>query len=204
MSYKTPQEAFWSGEFGNQYPSRNNDEKLVTGNVVLWSRILKSAPNVGSFLELGCNIGLNLRALNIINKEFDLSAVEINSNAAAIAGELNIANITCNTIIDEIKLDKKFDLTFTNGVLIHISPDHLDSVYRNLYNLSNKYIVVCEYYNPTPVMVNYRGEDDRLFKRDFAGELMDKYNLRLIDYGFMYHRDNYFPKDDLTWFLLEK
>ena len=54
------------------------------------------------------------------------------------------------------------------------------------------------------VTVNYRGNSDRLFKRDFAGELMDRYPLRLIAYGFSYHRDNYFPQDDSTWFLLEK
>ena len=52
--------------------------------------------------------------------------------------------------------------------------------------------------------VNYRGHDNRLFKRDFAGELIDKFGLKLRDYGFLYHRDNYFPQDDLTWFLLEK
>jgi spore coat polysaccharide biosynthesis protein SpsF len=26
----------------------------------------------------------------------------------------------------------------------------------------------------------------------------------LVDYGFTYHRDNAFPMDDTTWFLLEK
>ena len=38
----------------------------------------------------------------------------------------------------------------------------------------------------------------------FAGELIDKFNLKLIDYGFTYNREKYFPKDDGTWFLLEK
>jgi hypothetical protein len=63
---------------------------------------------------------------------------------------------------------------------------------------------VCEYYDPNPVVVKYRGNEERLFKRDFAGELIDKYNLRLVDYGFIYHRDAGFPRDDWTWFLLEK
>ena len=26
----------------------------------------------------------------------------------------------------------------------------------------------------------------------------------LVDYGFSYHRDNSFPQDDITWFLLQK
>jgi spore coat polysaccharide biosynthesis protein SpsF len=28
--------------------------------------------------------------------------------------------------------------------------------------------------------------------------------LKLIDYGFAYHRDPAFPQDDVTWFLMEK
>lgn len=90
-------------------------------------------------------------------------------------------------------------------VLIHINPDMLTSVYEKLYECSNKYILIAEYYNPTPVNVSYRGHEERLFKRDFAGEMLDKYkDLKLTDYGFLYHRDNNFPLDDITWFLLEK
>ena len=81
----------------------------------------------------------------------------------------------------------------------------LDVVYSKLYAASKRYILVCEYYNPAPVTINYRGHDDRLFKRDFAGELMEKYSdLELVDYGFCYKRDPAFPQDDVTWFLLEK
>jgi spore coat polysaccharide biosynthesis protein SpsF len=91
------------------------------------------------------------------------------------------------------------------GVLIHINPDMLQVVYEKLYESSSKYILVCEYYNPAPVTINYRGHEDRLFKRDFAGELMEKYtDLTLIDYGFAYKRDPSFPQDDITWFLLSK
>ena len=71
---------------------------------------------------------------------------------------------------------------------------------------------MAEYYNPTPTKVLYRGCDERLFKRDFAGDLIDNYHMNLVDYGFFYKRDNWAPKgytsscafDDTTWFLLEK
>jgi len=63
---------------------------------------------------------------------------------------------------------------------------------------------VCEYYNPSPVSVPYRGHQDRLFKRDFAGDLIEGYGLKLVDYGFIYKRDTWAPQDDVTWFLLEK
>ena len=91
------------------------------------------------------------------------------------------------------------------GVLIHINPDQLNNVYEKVYNSSNKYILIAEYYSPEPVGVLYHGVEGRLFKRDFAGEMIDHYrDLKLIDYGFVYHRDNSFPQDDLNWFLLEK
>ena len=65
--------------------------------------------------------------------------------------------------------------------------------------------MVAEYYDPNPVSVNYRGYDNKMFKRDFAGDLLDRYeNLKLVDYGFCYHRDPSFPDDDISWFLLEK
>lgn len=84
-------------------------------------------------------------------------------------------------------------------------PNELNSVYEKMYQSSAKYILISEYYNPTPVSVTYRGNENKLFKRDFAGEMMDKYpELKLVDYGFRYHRDNNFKSDDDTWFLLEK
>jgi pseudaminic acid biosynthesis-associated methylase len=107
-------------------------------------------------------------------------------------------------VLEPLPGEQAYDLTFTKGVLIHIQPDALSAAYDNLYRLSRRYIMVCEYYNPTPARLDYRGHKDRLFKRDFAGELIDRYGLKLLDYGFVYHRDPVAPQDDATWFLMEK
>jgi len=77
-------------------------------------------------------------------------------------------------------------------------------VYENLVYGSDRYVLVAEYYNPSPTTINYRGHTERLFKRDFAGELIDNYGRKLVDYGFIYKRDNWAPQDDINWFLLEK
>ena len=91
------------------------------------------------------------------------------------------------------------------GVLIHINPERLLDVYKRLYKFSDEYICIAEYYNPSPVTIPYRGHNNKLFKRDFAGELMSIYpDLQLIDYGFSYHKDPVFPQDDITWFLMKK
>jgi pseudaminic acid biosynthesis-associated methylase len=204
MPYRTEQEALWAGEFGTAYVERNRGEQLITSDVAMFSKVLKSAPGIESIVELGCSIGLVLQALRRIKKDFDLCGYEINEIAANNARELNVANIICGSILEPLPTERKYDLALTKGLLIHINPAELERVYQNLYALSSRYILVCEYYNPTPVTVKYRGHVDALFKRDFAGELIDKFDLRLVDYGFTYHRDNYFPQDDVTWFLLEK
>ena len=78
-------------------------------------------------------------------------------------------------------------------------------VYDKLVAACGRYLMVAEYYNPAPVAIPYRGHSDRLFKRDFAGEIMDRHpQLQLVDYGFAYRRDPNFPQDDITWFLMEK
>jgi spore coat polysaccharide biosynthesis protein SpsF len=110
--------------------------------------------------------------------------------------------IHCSSI-DKYETLNTYDLVFTKGVLIHINPNQLESVYEKMYNLSNKYILIAEYYNPMPAEVIYRGMEGKLFKRDFAGEMIDKYKLKLVDFGFSYHRGE-FPQDDLNWFLLSK
>jgi len=201
----TEQEALWRGAFGDEYTRRNAAEAVIASNRALFTRILASAPGVTSMVELGCNRGLNLRALHGLDPAISLSAYEINAEAVQAARALGVAEIYHQSILDlDLTAAPQSDLAFTKGVLIHINPDRLGDAYAALNALSKRYILVCEYYNPTPVMVPYRELTGALFKRDFAGELIDAFDLRLVDYGFVYHRDNLFPLDDSTWFLLEK
>lgn len=203
MSFSTEQEEFWAGQFGDDYIERNTHDRLLFSKIAMWSKMLASANGVTSIKEFGCNIGGNLLALNKLKPSLELSGIEINAKAAEHARELGVAEITHGTILEPIQ-HSKATLTFTAGVLIHINPNHLKDVYSNLVNNSSRYVLVAEYYNPSPVSISYRDNADRLFKRDFAGELMDHYGLKLVDYGFVYKRDKWAPQDDITWFLLEK
>lgn len=208
IKYKTEQEKFWAGEFGNQYIERNSYEnrELISGNIQLFSKVISRCSNIESVIEFGANIGLNLAAIKCLLPSCnDISAVEINSKAAEILKSKGIcSNVFHQSILDFVP-DRKYDFVLIKGVCIHLNPEWLGTVYDVLYNSAAKYICVVEYYNPTPVTVTYRGNSEHLFKRDFAGELMDRHqDLKLVDYGFQYHRDNHFPMDDITWFLLEK
>ncbi|MFC1843860.1 pseudaminic acid biosynthesis-associated methylase [Thermodesulfobacteriota bacterium] len=200
----TDQESFWAGEFGDNYIERNKGAGKISSNIAFFSKIVSKTKEVESILEFGANIGLNLIVLKYLLPSCSLTGIEINKKAVSELKKWGGAEVVHGSILD-VELDKKFDLTLSKGVLIHINPDFLNNVYRGLYEYSQKYICIAEYYNPTPVSVSYRGNDERLFKRDFAGEMMDTYpNLKLVDYGFAYHRDPVFPQDDINWFLLEK
>lgn len=205
MTFKTEQEAFWAGEFGDEYIGRNEVSNLLASNIHLFSKVFSRMQSPKSILEFGANIGSNLTAIKQLFPSMDLNAVEINVTAAKELSKFIGEDHVINESILEFQPSRKYDVSLIKGVLIHINPDELQTVYEKLYEASNKYIVICEYFNPSPVAVNYRGHENRLFKRDFAGEMLDKYaDLALVDYGFCYKRDNLFPQDNITWFLLEK
>lgn len=205
MSYKTEQEEFWAGNFGDEYIERNKSERLLASNLSFFSKALRVAGNLNAVIEFGSNVGMNLRALKLLYPEQEQFGIEINSKAAEELRKHVGENNVFNGSLYEFSSDKKYDLSLIKGVLIHINPEMLPAVYDKLYSSSTKYILVCEYYNPVPVTINYRGHEDRLFKRDFCGEMLDKYpDLKLLDYGFAYKRDPAFSQDDITWFLMEK
>jgi spore coat polysaccharide biosynthesis protein SpsF len=203
MAYSTEQEEFWAGTFGDEYTRRNQDPKILASYSAMWSRILRRTERIDTVLELGCNVGLNLRAISALLPGVRLHAVEINPVAAREARTTG-AEVVEGSIL-EFEPRQSWDLVLIAGVLIHIDPDRLHEVFDLMYSTSARYICLAEYYSRVPTEVPYRGHRNRLFKRDFAGEILDRYSdLCLVDYGFVYHRDPVFPQDDTTWFLLER
>lgn len=200
-------EQFWRGTFGDEYVERNADSRLISSNIHLFAKILsRCTETIDSIIEFGSNIGLNLIALrSLLPHVNDISAIEINHLAMEkCVKSVALTNAYEQSLLDFVP-DFPRDFVLIKGVLIHMPPEELSTIYHKIVDTSNKYICICEYYNPTPVEVSYRGNTGKLFKRDFCGEMLDQFpNLTLVDYGFAYHRDFLFPQDDLTWFLLRK
>ena len=195
----TEQEEFWRGDFGDNYVDRNS--KLVKINH--FSKILiNNRINIKSAIELGANIGLNLDAIKVLFPSSKTFGIEINKKAYEI---LKKKHSSYHGSIYNFESQDTYELSFTSAVLIHQNPSKLDDFYSSLYNFSNKYILIAEYFSPFPVEVKYRDNKDKLFKRDFAKEFWEKYpNLKLIDYGFFWSKDNHTWGDDLNWFLFNK
>ena len=199
---KTEQEIFWETDFGNKYTNRNikSDRIFAIGKNLINNKVL-----INEVLELGANIGLNLDAIKRIYPDAKTYGVEINKSAFNIGKK---KHKFYNKPILSFNTKKKYDLVFSVGVLIHQNPNDLNEFYNKLYSLSKKYIYLCEYFSHTPVMVKYRNNDNKLYKRDFAKELWIKFpKLKLIDYGFHWEEDPRLKdscSDNENWFLFSK
>jgi pseudaminic acid biosynthesis-associated methylase len=203
-TFQTEQETFWAGAFGDEYTVRNQGAQWLASNLAFFGRILARTEPVRSLIEYGANLGLNLQAIRQLLPRAELAAVEINQRAAQELGKIPGLHVFHQPILEFVPA-RTYDFVLVKGVLIHLDPATLPAVYALLERTSARYICLAEYYNPTPVTLPYRGHANKLFKRDFAGELLEQCpGLKLLDYGFVYHRDPNFPQDDLTWFLLEK
>jgi hypothetical protein len=99
--------------------------------------------------------------------------------------------------------DRRFDLVFTTGVLIHQPPTALPIVMTEIVRCSNRYVLCGEYYASEPTEVSYRGESGALFKRDYGGLYQKLFpELTLLESGFL-------PKeagawDDVTFWVFER
>jgi spore coat polysaccharide biosynthesis protein SpsF len=198
-------EEFWAGSFGDAYTARNKINMAAT--IAFFSRALDKTSRVESVLELGANAGHNLLAIKRIWPNSVTVGIEINSTA--FARLKNNCDIALQASMLDCLLDKPekslSDLVFTKGLLIHIAPEDLPMAYKVMFESTRKYILIAEYFAREPTPVTYRGHEGKLWRRDFAGEMLDAYNgeLTLLDYGFVYHRDPQ-PQDSINWFLMEK
>ena len=198
------QELFWKNEYAKSYIEKNQEFDKEKG-IEAWKKMLRQAKGVTSILECGCNIGRNIEFLEQVLPAAEKSIIEISDPAFKIVtGKYKIKNAFHGTIL-ESKFKDNFDLVFTIGVLIHIHPDHIVENMRKIFQHSKKYILLGEYFNRTPVSVEYQGQKDRLFKRDFGKLFLENFNVSLVNYGFLWgHVYDQAGFDDITWWLFAK
>jgi pseudaminic acid biosynthesis-associated methylase len=172
------QEKFWSSEFGKEYTDRNtrqNDElnKVYeawygTSRVKMNETFLKQVPKDARILEVGCNTGMQLACLK--NMGFtNLYGVELQAYAVEKAKQFTSGiNVIQGSAFDLPFKDNFFDLVFTSGVLIHIDPKNLPTVFAEMQRCSRKYIWGFEYYAEQVTAINYRGNEGFLWKADYG------------------------------------
>lgn len=200
------QETFWKHTISNEYIADNSNYDLESG-LTGWKVVLDKLPvaDLVSILELGCNVGRNLGILRNLFPDISLNAVEINAQALKVADMNYNLDSKFAGSISAYKTNKMFDLVFTSGVLIHIHPDNLFDTMKKMYDLSSRFIIMIEYFNRTPVTIEYRGEQNKLFKCDFGKIFIENFPVKLIDVGFLWgHIYDSAGFDDVTYWVFEK
>ena len=206
MSFNSEQEKFWATTYAEDYIKKNSqfDHKL---GAEAWKEILKEVQDgVDNYLECGCNIGRNIGQIKLVLPDAKPSIIEISEPAFRFVTARHDFEHAYNGPILGSSFEKNsFDLVFTMGVLIHINPDQLLDHMKKMFGYSRKYILIGEYFNRTPTTIEYQGEKDKLFKRDFGKLFIENFDVRLVNYGFLWgHIYDSAGFDDITWWLFER
>lgn len=193
-------ENLWSGEFGDQYVDRNLG--AYDARAPFWNGIVqRTSPS--RVLEVGCNVGGNLRWIAPELQPGHAYGIDINLKALTMIHEL-VPSV--NALLESARnlpfRDGWFDLVFSMGVLIHQPEESLPFVIREMGRVSSQYILSGEYYSEETTEVPYRGHEGALFRRDYGAAFTDFVpGLTQVDMGHLTADEGF---DDITWWLFEK
>ena len=212
MSAPTPQVAAWIGEFGIEYTDRNamsteEVDAMYRRNFHI-SRTELNATFVGGMdrsiriLEVGSNVGNQLLLLQHMGFK-RLYGIEVQSYAVELSKSRSKGiNIIEGTGFDIPFKDAYFDLVFTSGVLVHISPSDITAAMQELHRCTRTYVWGFEYYADEYTEVVYRDHSNLLWKADFAKLYLQLFNeLELVKEKHL----RYLDSDNMdSMFLLRK
>lgn len=182
MTDKTHQMNEWSGAFGREYTDRNPHDaqemnRLYTEQFGL-TRTELNEDFMGSLdrslriLEVGANVGTQLQMLQSMGFK-NLYGVELQWYAVEEAKKHSKGiNLLQGSAFDLPFKDGYFDLIYTSGVLIHISPTDIGRAISEIRRCTRRYVWGFEYYAESYTEIPYRGQSNLLWKTNFAGEYM--------------------------------
>ncbi len=193
-------EQFWKQEFGNQYHLRNRVDWRA--RMPFWDSILRTT-GARTIFEVGCGPGWNLTACMAVacarNMPLQTYGTEINQLArrqARLAGH----RIQLERVEHPQNPLSAYDLAMSVGCLIHVPPAELEATMRGIVNISAQYVLSVEYESVKEEMIEYRGNQDRLWRRPY-GEIYQGMGLKPIDNGRLLPSEGF---DNCAWMLLEK
>jgi pseudaminic acid biosynthesis-associated methylase len=196
----TDLEQLWSGPFGDAYTERNADVHQARGP--FWERLL-TAYEPRSVLEVGCNVGGNLRWIVQHVDRRSVVGIDVNDGALARLREqdphINVMYASAGRLPFR---ERAFDLVFTMGVLIHVGSDDLAVAMSEIVRCADRYVLCGEYFAEEETAVEYHGETEALFKRDYCGLYASLFpELQLVESGFLGRDEGW---DDVTWWLFRR
>lgn len=199
-SEATRLEELWSGDFGAAYAERN--AKAANGRAPFWKDLLTRYP-AQRILEVGCNIGANLKWISDCVPPREVYGVDISEHALE---RLRVSLPSVNALWSQARRlpfrDDCFDLVFTAGVLIHQPETTLPLVMAEIVRCARQYVLCMEYFSHTVTEVPYRGQSGALFKRNYGGLYQELFpELEFLDKGDLSPEQGW---DNVTYWLFEK
>lgn len=178
MDEHRQQTAAWAGSFGADYTDRNPEtpeamdalyyRDFGVTRTALCEGFLDGLDRTARVLEVGCNVGTQLRILQRLGFR-DLTGVELQDyalrRARILSPDLPFVRASAYGLPFG---DSEFDLVFTSGLLIHIAPEHLGQAMREIARCSRGWLWGWEYYADKFMNIPYRGRTDLLWKGDYA------------------------------------
>jgi pseudaminic acid biosynthesis-associated methylase len=194
-------EGLWSGDFGDDYVERNR--AASEGRRPFWEHVLGSL-EVASALEIGCNVGGNLRWLAELLGGENVAGVDVNERALEVVrSEIEGVDARVASARELPFGDDSFDLVFTTGVLIHQSPEELPRVLDEIVRCSRRYVLCGEYRADELEEVPYRGQRGALYKQDYGALYQQRFpQLKLLEEGFLPKSEGVW--DDVTYWVFEQ
>lgn len=193
-------ERLWAGDFGDAYVDRNDGS--FDHREAFWDMV-RTRTGCRSALEVGCNVGGNLRWLAPHLGEGATVGVDINRKAlTSLHASFPEIDAVWSPARELPFRDRRFDLVFTMGVLIHQPDSTLPLVMQEMVRCSSRWVLCGEYFAPSQEEVSYRGHEGALFRRDYGQLFAELFpDLSLVQQGFLSADEGW---DDVTWWLFER
>jgi len=187
MDNLTNQMKTWGGGFGKEYTDRNvrTLKQVAASYAERYGEGVTPTKLKGEFighfsrsmriLEVGSNVGNQLLWLQTMGFK-NLCGIELQSYAVELSkSRTKNINLITGSAFDIPFKDGFFDLVFTDGVLIHISPSNIVQALKEIYRCTNRYIWGFEYYADEYTEITYRQHHNLMWKANFAKLYLDKF-----------------------------
>ncbi|MEW6263549.1 MAG: pseudaminic acid biosynthesis-associated methylase [Thermodesulfobacteriota bacterium] len=181
----------WTSDFGRTYTDKNArtveamsqafKELLGISRLELNQCFLGHLDRKLRILEVGCNVGVQLQALQQMGFS-ELYGIEIQSYAVEMSKEKTRGiQIIQGSGLDIPFKDGFFDLVYTSGVLIHVAPDEVKTVMSEMHRCASRFIWGYEYWAPEWTALEYKSRQNLMWKTDYPRLFLEYFSdLRVV------------------------
>ena len=160
----TKQLDIWTSKFGEDWTDRNIIDSKT--RVAAFKKMIGDL-YIKSIVEIGCGAGHNLISLSMLNSSYTLIGIDP-SLYAVVKALKNKVTTFIGDCFDTHLRSSYYDLVFTSGVLMHVSPEDMNRTVEEISRIAKKYILIIEYYSEKEESIEYHGHTDLLWKRDYS------------------------------------